>query len=95
MIEWLVDVRKKLEPSEYVIVLITFFSIQMIGPNPGIAVGILASALNFLFIYANQVGQGRDLTNNRPTNRPTDRPIDRSTKPIQPTNQPTSAPTKH
>ena len=30
--------------------LVTFSAIQAIGPNPGIAVGILASAINFLYV---------------------------------------------
>ena len=54
MSEWLVDVRHKLDPMEYGVVLLTFAAIEVLGLNEGLVVGVLGSALQFLVLYANQ-----------------------------------------
>lgn len=46
--------RHKLEPSEYLLVLFTFVSIEIFGLNEGLALGVLGAAIQFLLLYANQ-----------------------------------------
>ena len=40
MFEWLIDVREKVTPAEYVIVLMTFCLLQVLGVEFGILAGI-------------------------------------------------------
>jgi len=48
--EWLLDVRHKLEPSEYGVVVCTFLAINVAGLNEGLLAGVLAAAVQFLFM---------------------------------------------
>lgn len=48
MYEWIVDVRHKLLMSEYVVLLATFFAIQLVGIDGGIGLGIAVAIFDFV-----------------------------------------------
>lgn len=48
MYEWIVDVRHKLLMSEYVVLLATFFAIQLVGIDGGIGLGIAVAIVDFV-----------------------------------------------
>jgi MFS superfamily sulfate permease-like transporter len=45
-------VKEKLAWGEYLIVLITFVAINILGLNPGLVFGVFCSVINFVITYA-------------------------------------------
>jgi len=54
ILEWLFDVRHKLDFSEYLVVLFTFGAIECLGLDEGLLWGVLSAALQFLYHYSQQ-----------------------------------------
>jgi len=52
MFEWLVLARTKMMLAEYFVCLLTFFSIQVVGVEGGLGLGILFASVGFVISYA-------------------------------------------
>lgn len=50
--EWLVEIRHKLIMSEYIVLVITFIAINIVGMDWGICVGILVAIVDFVVATA-------------------------------------------
>jgi len=50
--EWLLFGHSKMSGSEYSVALLTFFAIQVLGVESGLAVGVLGSMVAFIVVYA-------------------------------------------
>ncbi|GMH97617.1 hypothetical protein TrVE_jg9431 [Triparma verrucosa] len=54
LIEWLHEIREKLLPQEYLILLATFVSIQIVGIDAGVGVGLIFSIIDHAATTSNQ-----------------------------------------
>ena len=52
MYEWLVMAREKMMAAEYAVCLLTFFAIQWVGVELGMAMGIVFAMIAFVVTYA-------------------------------------------
>ncbi|CAM9434688.1 unnamed protein product, partial [Sphacelaria rigidula] len=53
-VEWLWEVQEKLLRHEYLVLLSTFVSIQIVGLNPGLMIGVACSLVIFVISYASE-----------------------------------------
>ncbi|CAM9698892.1 unnamed protein product [Chrysoparadoxa australica] len=54
MIEWLYEVRHKLLPQEYLVLLCTFIAIHALGLNAGLLFGLCVAVASFVLSYVSQ-----------------------------------------
>ncbi|GMH93904.1 hypothetical protein TL16_g12754 [Triparma laevis f. inornata] len=54
LIEWLYEIREKLLPQEYLILLSTFGAIQIVGIDAGVLVGVILSIIDHAATTSNQ-----------------------------------------
>ncbi|CAM9750259.1 unnamed protein product, partial [Choristocarpus tenellus] len=53
-VEWLWEIREKVLPQEYFVLVCTFVGIQVVGLNEGLLVGAGCSVLSFVVSYASE-----------------------------------------
>jgi MFS superfamily sulfate permease-like transporter len=75
MYEWVIDIRHKLLLSEYCVLLVTFMSIQVVGIDAGIILGVGIAIVDYVFTTARVSSMTRVVKQSRAVWRPDQRQL--------------------
>jgi SulP family sulfate permease len=70
MYEWLFEVRHKILLSEYFVLILTFISIQLLGINFGIVLGVIIAVVDYVFMTARDSSVSKVLKRSRAVWKP-------------------------